>query len=79
MSLAVWFAFAAREPAADPRLKRAARQPENNGWIAVRLEGTPSEIGYQHGYLLAPEIQDAFQVISLELTGRQQERLAILP
>jgi hypothetical protein len=53
-------------PAADPRLKNASRAPERNGWIQVRLEGSPSEIGFQHGYLLAPEIKDAFTVISNE-------------
>jgi hypothetical protein len=52
--------------AADPRLKNASRAPERNGWIQVRLEGSPSEIGFQHGYLLAPEIKDAFAEISTE-------------
>ena len=32
------------------------------------MEGTPSEIGYQHGYLLAPEIEDAHKVIVVGLT-----------
>src|SRR5262249_18853234 len=31
---------------------------ERNGWIYVHLEGAPSRVGYQHGYLLAPEIGD---------------------
>lgn len=46
------------------------------GWIYVHLEGTPHEIGFQHGYLLAPEISDAFQVVRLEDThdtGRDWE------
>ena len=38
------------------------------GWIYVHLEGTPHEIGYEHGYLLAPEISDAFEVVRLEDT-----------
>lgn len=50
----------------DPRLKGAFRKPEQNGWAFVHLEGTPSEIGFQHGYLLAPEILDAKKVIALE-------------
>src|SRR5690349_19781244 len=41
---------------------------ERDGWIYVHLEGTPLEIGYQHGYLLAPEIADAFAVVRLEMT-----------
>ena len=52
----------------DPRLGKAFRRPELNGWIFVHLEGTPSEIGFQHGYLLAPEIEDAHRVIVLGLT-----------
>ncbi|HYM00943.1 MAG TPA: C45 family autoproteolytic acyltransferase/hydrolase, partial [Blastocatellia bacterium] len=35
---------------------------ERNGWIYVHLEGTPDRIGYQHGYLLAPEIKEALRV-----------------
>ncbi len=57
-----------REPQADPRLKNAYRRPEMNGWTYVHLEGTPAELGFQHGYLLAPELGDAFKVTQLELT-----------
>jgi hypothetical protein len=64
--LAVAFSLVSREPQADPRLKKAWRAPERNGWIQVRLEGSPAEIGYQHGYLLAAEIQDNFKDISTE-------------
>ena len=49
---------------ADPRLKPAYRF-EKGGWIYVHLEGTPGQIGFQHGYLLAPEIADAFEAIKL--------------
>jgi len=58
----------ARDPQSDPRLKKAFRRPDQNGWIFVHLEGSPSEIGYQHGYLLAPEIEDVQKVIVLGLT-----------
>ena len=37
---------------------------EQNGWIYVHLEGSPAELGFQHGYLLAPEIADTFKVVS---------------
>ncbi|MGH9667937.1 MAG: C45 family autoproteolytic acyltransferase/hydrolase, partial [Bryobacteraceae bacterium] len=57
-----------REPQSDARLKHAFRRPPQNGWIFIHLEGTPSEIGYQHGYLLAPEIADAQQAVALSLT-----------
>lgn len=53
---------------ADARLKNAFRRPGKNGWTFVHLQGTPAEIGFQHGYLLAPEIQDLFNVFRLELT-----------
>ncbi|HYK91411.1 MAG TPA: C45 family peptidase [Acidobacteriota bacterium] len=36
---------------------------ENNGWIYVHLEGSPDRLGYQHGYLLAPEIDDLLRVL----------------
>jgi len=52
----------------DPRLRRSFRRPDNNGWTFIHLEGTPSEIGYQHGYLLASEILDMQRVTLLELT-----------
>ncbi len=51
----------------DARLAKAYRF-ERSGWIFVHLEGTPREIGFQHGYLLAPEIDDAFKAIRLSET-----------
>jgi hypothetical protein len=55
----------ARERAAsnDPRLKGAYRY-ERGGWVYVHLEGDPASIGFQHGFLLAPEIEDAFPAVS---------------
>src|ERR1700733_3179851 len=41
---------------------------ERGGWIYVHLEGSPHDLGYQHGYLLAPEISDAFAAVSVEMT-----------
>jgi Phospholipase B len=61
-------ALVSREPQQDPRMKSAFRRPNQNGWTYVHLEGSPAEIGYQHGYLLAPEIREAQKVIALELT-----------
>jgi hypothetical protein len=60
--------LASAAQAADPRLVGSSRQPDNNGWIQVRLAGAPKDIGYQHGHHLAPEIADAQQVIRLVLT-----------
>jgi len=50
-------------PAADWRLKNSFRGPENKGWIYVHLEGAPAELGFQHGYWLAPEIQRTFRAV----------------
>jgi len=47
----------------DPRLK-GAYSFERGGWVYVHLEGDPSSIGFQHGYLLAKEIEDAFPAVS---------------
>jgi hypothetical protein len=49
---------------ADPRLQKAYRF-QRGGWTYVHLEGSPSDIGFQHGYILAPEIADAFAAIKL--------------
>jgi hypothetical protein len=59
----------------DARQAKAYRF-ERGGWIYVHLEGAPHDIGYQHGYLLAPEIADAFAVVKLEMvhdSGRDWE------
>jgi hypothetical protein len=66
--LALAVSLVSREPQADPRLKNGLRRPEKSGWTYVHLEGTPGEIGFQHGYLLAPEIRESFKVTQLELT-----------
>jgi hypothetical protein len=63
-------ALAADRPL-DPRLRKAYRF-EQGGWTYVHLEGSPETIGYQHGYLLAPEIQDAFEAIKLFDTHQTQ-------
>src|SRR5579862_7304749 len=51
----------------DARLKKAYRF-QQGGWTYVHLEGSPSDIGFQHGYLLAHEIADAFEAVKLEDT-----------
>jgi hypothetical protein len=66
--VATLVAAPARISSSDPRLAKAFRKPDLNGWIFVHLEGTPADIGFQHGYLLAPEIEDAHKVIVLGLT-----------
>jgi hypothetical protein len=58
-------------PAADPS-KTSKSLPgyrfERAGWTYVHLQGSASQIGFQHGRLLATEIQDMVGVIKLENT-----------
>jgi phospholipase B-like protein len=56
----------------NPRLANASRY-NKNGWIYVHLEGNPADIGFQHGYLLADEIDDlikGFKVSLPHLSGK---------
>jgi hypothetical protein len=41
---------------------------DHGGWAFVHLEGTPAQIGYQHGRLLSSEIADMVKVARLEST-----------
>lgn len=54
--------------APSAELKGSFRLPPKNGWTFVHLQGTPHEIGFQNGYLLAPEIEDILKVVILEET-----------
>jgi len=54
-------------------MKKAYRF-EQAGWTYVHLEGSPQDIGYQHGYLLAPEIRDTLQTVTLEAAIAQRHR-----
>jgi hypothetical protein len=70
-------AFAAKsEPTPDARLKNAYRKPELNGWTFVHLEGTPAEIGFQNGFLLANEILELQKVEALELAHDNKKNWA---
>ncbi|HTB96936.1 MAG TPA: C45 family peptidase [Terracidiphilus sp.] len=48
----------------DARLKGAYKFTDG-GWTYVHLEGTPAEVGFQHGYLLAHEIDDNVHVYTV--------------
>ncbi len=48
----------------DSRLQKAYRF-QQGGWTYVHLEGSPSDVGFQHGYLLVTEIGDAFEAIKM--------------
>jgi hypothetical protein len=55
-----------RATSSDPRLAGTYRF-ERGGWVYVHLEGDPAQIGFQHGYMLAPEIEDAFPAVSTNM------------
>lgn len=55
----------AAAPQHDARLRGAYRF-ERDGWVYVHLEGTPSQIGYQHGMLLARDIEALIEVFAVE-------------
>ena len=66
---------AARKPAAaqtaGPRIplpfaSSEAWSFERDGWTYVHLQGTPAEIGYQHGFMLRNAIEDNLKVYQLE-------------
>jgi len=48
------------------RLGKATRE-DKNGWVYVHLAGSPSDIGFQHGYLLAKEIDTLIKVMQFYL------------
>src|SRR5258706_5685240 len=55
----------------DPRLQKSYRF-QQAGWTYIHLVGSPSDIGFQHEYLLAPEISDALEAIKLFDTHQTQ-------
>lgn len=62
-------------PVAPPELAKASRV-DTNGWINVHLEGTPREIGFQHGWLLASEIDDLLKALDVFLKGSTKREWA---
>ena len=52
-----------KEPPLPAELKNSARQ-DSNGWVIVHLEGTPREVGFQHGWHLAAEIDDLLRMFA---------------
>src|SRR5476651_497485 len=55
-----------QKPASHDRLANSSRSSKN-GWIYVHLQGSPADIGYQHGYLLAPEIDTLIKAMKYYL------------
>ena len=49
---------------------------DQNGWIYLHIEGRPYERGFQHGYLLAPELAEIlrnYKDLSYWDTGKEWE------
>ncbi|HEY6370118.1 MAG TPA: peptidase C45, partial [Candidatus Sulfotelmatobacter sp.] len=68
----VWTcAVEAGSSTSDARLQKAYRF-QQGGWTYVQLEGSPSDVGFQHGYLLAAEIADALEAIKFFDTRETQ-------
>jgi len=59
-----------RQPATHSRTApdplAGAWRAESNGWIVARITGDGAQRGYQYGYLLAPEIDDAIKTMRWE-------------
>jgi len=49
--------------ATDARLKDSARE-DRGGWAYVHLQGAPREVGFQHGWHLAAEIEDLLKTMA---------------
>lgn len=56
--------FSCAEHSGNKDILAKASRENKNGWIYVHLEGSASDIGYQHGYLLANEIDTAIQSVA---------------
>ncbi|MBC8066588.1 MAG: peptidase C45 [Chlorobia bacterium] len=54
----------------DVRLAKAYRY-EKAGWVYAHLEGKPRTVGFQYGYLLAPEIDDAHKALKATDLGEK--------
>src|SRR5579863_3977749 len=63
--------FFSCKPKHDP-LAGSSRE-DKNGWIYVHLEGSPHDIGYQHGYLVAKEIDTLLKVMQFYMPRTTQK------
>jgi hypothetical protein len=63
-------------PVAAPAESAKGSRVETNGWIQIHLEGTGREIGFQHGWLLATEIDELVKALSHFLEGSTKREWA---
>ena len=66
LSLLAFISLTAYAASPDPRLQGAYKFNQG-GWTYVHLQGSPTQVGYQHGYLLAREIEDNVNVQKVEV------------
>lgn len=45
------------------RILAKANRHEKNGWIYLHIEGSPRDRGFQHGYLMAAEINENLRLL----------------
>lgn len=64
--LAIAIAGCKEKPKTTNRLGSATRE-DKNGWIYLHLSGSPADIGYQHGFLAAKEIDTLIKVMQYYL------------
>ncbi len=62
-------ACAKKTAAPLPAELKGASRAEAGGWIKVHLEGAPHAIGFQHGWLLASEIDETLRALGHFLQG----------
>src|SRR4051794_11356742 len=60
------------QASSDSRLAGSGRE-EKDGWIVAHVQGPPSQIGFQYGYLLASEIYETTKVIRAYLKQTTQK------
>src|SRR5215469_7372612 len=58
--------LAVAQDANKPADLKGAYTFKDGGWTYIHLEGSPHEIGFQHGYLLKDEIEDNLDVYRAE-------------
>lgn len=56
------------QSASRPAGLRGAYTFKDGGWTYIHLEGTPHDVGFQHGYLLKDDIEDNLNVYRAEAT-----------
>jgi hypothetical protein len=64
--LVVAAAVAHASPKSQYSRLEGAYRFESGGWTYVHLQGSPEQIGFQHGYLLSAEIEDTYRVLKTE-------------